>query len=337
MNRAIKKNGDIPVVMTQLRTQMKWILWILVFAFLGTIIFSWGMGGFKSSEKPGVIAEINNHQISYEGFENLMRMTYDNAVRQAGGQLDENQTQRLREDTWNQEVERLLKTDEAKRLGLKITDRQIAYIVENFPPNEIQQVESFQRDGKFDIELYREFLRNPQALNYLLDIEKRVEGYLLSQELNYQVIQGTDVSLQDVKNEYIRENAYAKLRFIFLSKDDFEIDSSEITDKMKRHYYQLFAPMRYKDYPKARFAYVKFETIPTDEDSNDVFIEAKAIIEDYRSGMDFAELARQYSHDTGTKDKGGDLDWFDREAMVPEFSEAAFNAEPGQLLSLIHI
>ena len=193
------------MVMTQLRSQMKLILWILVFAFLATIVFSWGMGGFKSSEKPGVVAEINDHEITYEGFDNLMRFTYENAMRQSGGQLEENQAQRLREDTWDQEVERLLKAEDVKRLGLKTTDRQIAYIVENFPPNEIQQVEAFQRDGKFDIELYRSFLRDPQALGYLLDFERRVEGYLLNQELNFHVTNGIDVSIDEVRDEYFRE------------------------------------------------------------------------------------------------------------------------------------
>ena len=104
---------------------------------------------------------------------------------------------------------------------------------------------------------------------------------------------------------------------------------------MKRHYYQLFAPTRYREYAKARFAYVKFETVPTSDDTSDIIKEAEAIIEDYQSGLDFAELAKQYSQDTGTKDKGGDLDWFDREAMVPEFSEAAFSTKPGELVGPI--
>ncbi len=58
---------------------------------------------------------------------------------------------------------------------------------------------------------------------------------------------------------------------------------------------------------------------------------AKELVERLRAGEDFAELARQYSDDPGSRDNGGELGWFGRGRMVPEFEEAAFSLEPGEI------
>jgi peptidyl-prolyl cis-trans isomerase SurA len=53
------------------------------------------------------------------------------------------------------------------------------------------------------------------------------------------------------------------------------------------------------------------------------------------NGADFADLARQYSEDTGTKEEGGDLGFFQRRMMIKEFDETAFNLEVGELSDVI--
>lgn len=55
-----------------------------------------------------------------------------------------------------------------------------------------------------------------------------------------------------------------------------------------------------------------------------------------KSGGDFAALAKQYSSDPGTKDKGGELGFFAQGAMVKEFSDAAFSMKPGQISAPVH-
>jgi peptidyl-prolyl cis-trans isomerase C len=59
--------------------------------------------------------------------------------------------------------------------------------------------------------------------------------------------------------------------------------------------------------------------------------EAKAIVVEIKKGTDFAELARQKSKDPGAAAEGGDLGYFGKDQMVPEFAEVAFKLEKGQL------
>ncbi len=58
--------------------------------------------------------------------------------------------------------------------------------------------------------------------------------------------------------------------------------------------------------------------------------EAKAVVAELKKGADFAKLAKERSKDPGAAD-GGDLGYFSKDQMVPEFSEAAFKLDKGQI------
>ena len=62
------------------------------------------------------------------------------------------------------------------------------------------------------------------------------------------------------------------------------------------------------------------------EDEN----EAKSLLEQLKSGADFAALAKEKSKDPGAAE-GGDLGYFTKDQMVPEFADVAFKMYPGQL------
>lgn len=57
--------------------------------------------------------------------------------------------------------------------------------------------------------------------------------------------------------------------------------------------------------------------------------EARAALKRVRSGEDFAKVADQISKDPGSR--GGELGWFTKDRMVPEFAEAAFKLQPNQI------
>ncbi len=58
---------------------------------------------------------------------------------------------------------------------------------------------------------------------------------------------------------------------------------------------------------------------------------AADLYEQLMGGADFAALAAEHSADTGTRDQGGDLGWFERGQMVTEFEDAAFGLEIGEI------
>ncbi len=59
--------------------------------------------------------------------------------------------------------------------------------------------------------------------------------------------------------------------------------------------------------------------------------EAQAVLDRIKGGESFEKMAKEFSADTSNKDKGGDLDWFGKGVMVPEFEQAVFSLKKGEL------
>lgn len=79
-----------------------------------------------------------------------------------------------------------------------------------------------------------------------------------------------------------------------------------------------------------RASHILFRTDEEGVDENTVKVQAEAVLARAKNGEDFAELASEFGSDA-TKDEGGDLGWFGKGVMVPEFEVGAFATEVGQV------
>ena len=68
-----------------------------------------------------------------------------------------------------------------------------------------------------------------------------------------------------------------------------------------------------------------------EESIKSVTPEEEARARHIKGGEDFAKVAGEVSKDPGSGKEGGDLGWFTKDRMVPEFSEAAFKMKPGEV------
>lgn len=99
----------------------------------------------------------------------------------------------------------------------------------------------------------------------------------------------------------------------------FYLDKTEIADEAAKAFYDENGDMFHLEQVKAKHILL--------DDENT----AKDIIKKLEAGEDFAELAKEHSTDPTAKDNGGELGYFPKGAMVPEFEEAAFSLEVGKI------
>lgn len=113
--------------------------------------------------------------------------------------------------------------------------------------------------------------------------------------------------------------AYYKRKALREAYFDGKIKNSISEAAAKAFYDDQIKGMKPEEEVKARHILVETED------------KAREIKEQIAHGADFAEMAKEHSKDPGTKDNGGLLGFFSRGQMVPQFEEAAFMLEPGDV------
>ncbi len=95
-------------------------------------------------------------------------------------------------------------------------------------------------------------------------------------------------------------------------------------------------PDKFKQPEQVRASHILFpvDSSATDEVKKKTRAEAESVLKRAQSGEDFAALAKQYSKDSSASN-GGDLNFFQRGAMVPQFDQTAFSLAPGTISGIV--
>lgn len=113
------------------------------------------------------------------------------------------------------------------------------------------------------------------------------------------------------------------------------LDTLQVTDQDVATYYQTHPQDFETTEVRARHILKMVDAAAPAESLAAKRAEAEALLVRARAGEDFAALAQANSDDKGSAPRGGDLDYFTRNRMVPEFAEVAFQLAPGQLSDLV--
>lgn len=325
-------------MLQSLRNNMKLILLIVLIAFLATIVFSWGMGGFKSRNKAqqGIVGVVAGQKIMYQQFQSAVQEKLEERKAQNTDEQDltDYQKKMVRDQAWEEMVQNVLLAKEVKRLGIEVTPEEVVFQLRNNPPEYIRAAEQFQTDGQFDIQKYQQALSDPRNYQIWIPIENYLKSTLPVQKLYQQVVTSIRVSDAEVLDNYKLENETVNIRYLFFNPQINRSDSLAVSDNDIKAYYNAHKA-DYEVPEKRVIQYLLFKSQPSREDSSQTHSDMEDIIQLLKNGADFEDLAKEYSEDEGSKDKGGDLGFIGKNRMVKPFEDAAFNASIGEIVGPI--
>ncbi|MEE4354164.1 MAG: SurA N-terminal domain-containing protein [Desulfatiglans sp.] len=271
---------------------------------------------------------------------------------------------KLRSRALDNLIDQKLISQEARRLGLNVTEDEIQKAIMDHP--------AFKVDGKFVLARYRSLLSHnrmePEAF------EAGIARELLERKVEQLLYVFTRSTAQEVLEYYTFLNEKVDLSYVQFKPDEFKkgVDPEQtsmkgffeehkedyrVPEKIKVSYITL-DPVRFRDQigvsdsdiekyygynidtfvqPKqirARHILFKLKEDATEEDEKGVRERAQSVLEKAVKGSDFAGLAKKYSEGP-TKAKGGDLGFFGSGQMAKPFEEAVFNLEKGGISDLV--
>lgn len=301
----------------------KAFLYIIIAAFVGTIIFAWGADITQSKGQKGIVGEVNGENIDYQQYSKMVDNYYQQASQASQREISNAEMIELRNKAWNDMVNDIEYTQLFNKLKMSITNTELAEHLKRFPPQFIQQHSEFQNDqGGFDYQKYLASMQDPRYSQFWIEVENIARHDIVNVKLQELAVTSALVTGEDVKQEYIDENELMKFEYALVMKDNMrepEIvnDTSEVQEYYKSHLDRYFKPA------EAQLSYVEFKKLPTASDSLGTKQQIESIAQEVADSADFAELATNLSEDATAKN-GGDLGWFSKGKMVKPFEDAAF-------------
>ncbi len=354
------------------RNKQKSIIIKLAFAI---IILSFVIGyamlstpGGPGGEDPTAEAVVvNGKSITYNDFQNTysnLYQLYQNIYQDQFTPALEKQL-KLAEKSINSLIDQALLQDEAERLQIDVSGKELI--------EAIAQIPAFQENGVFNKERYLQVLAYQRMNSDEFEAMQRSE--LITNKVREQLQSGVTVTDADIDEEFRNNNEKVNLNFVSLTSAAFEskvkvtdealeaffIEQQEVfrTPNMVALRYLQFEPQRYLDEVtfeesemeryyrrhldqfeilekiKASHILIKIDEGTEDKVREEKRAFAEKLLEEAKSGKDFAELARINSDDKASAVKGGNLGYFTRGSMVKPFEDAAFSMNPGDISELV--
>jgi peptidyl-prolyl cis-trans isomerase D len=338
-----------------------------ILILVAVTFISWGGYSFFREKKVTYLAKVNEVTIEWREYNDAFQNVIKQYREAFGPSFSEKMIEELhlKDKVLDELINKILVLQEAKRLGLSISDEELRGMIESIP--------SFQANGQFDKRNYERYLRLSRMTPEEFEQTQR-EMLLLSKAVSLIKMNSGMVSDEEVLNTYLFENERISLSFMKIIPDSFknqvnsnEIERKDYFQKNQEEFripafiqiqYLLFRPSdfeskitvsadeikKYYDLRKATFK------IPEQVRLKDILIKAgpqdtpdqlemkkkkaEEILEKAKKTKDFGSLAKQFS-EAENASKGGDLGWIRKGMLGEQIESDLFSRKGGDLSGVL--
>ncbi|HKE34071.1 MAG TPA: peptidylprolyl isomerase [Candidatus Acidoferrum sp.] len=256
---------------------------------------------------------------------------------------------------------------EAKRLGITVSDQERADRIKLYLPM------AFNGGTFIGMDQYTALVQQRFQLP-VATFEELIRQGLLEEKFRKLVTDGISVGPAELQDGYRYKNEKVKLDYALIKPEDLEVKitptDAEIKAEYEKNRPRYLVPERrsvryalldinhlrqtlqipeetlekqyqaniqqYQVPNQVHVQHILFKTVgQTDALVEETRKKAEDVLKQAKKGAKFDELAKKYSEDPGSKDKGGDLGWIREGQTVPEFEKSAFSMAPGQISDLV--
>src|SRR5215471_3893164 len=346
---------------------LKWSLAIVVVSFILLYIPSFlreGAGAAGNS----VVADVEGREITAQQFRRVYQQQMQAYRQSYGANVDERLLKQLGIDQRivQQMIQEEASLAEAGRLGISASDAEVRERILALP--------AFQDNGQFIGDArYRQILQMQNPPMRPSEFEDQIRRAIVNEKLEAALTAWINVADADVDAEFRKRNEKVKLAVVNFPADKFREGLTATDDEIAKYFNEHTESYRIGQKRKVRYLTIDQEALrakatvtgqqiqrayddniqqystPDQVRASHILIKttgkaeedgvakkkAEDLLAQIKKGADFAELAKKNSQDEGSAVKGGDLDFFGKGAMVPEFDKVAFTLQPGQVSDVV--
>jgi peptidyl-prolyl cis-trans isomerase D len=302
---------------------MQIILWFMIICFVVGFIFLAVGSGYSFFGKGGerdLIAKVGNVHITISEFNRICQPALDQLYSSLNQSPTTDEIKRLKVNVLNNLVDDTILHQAAQKLGVNVSDEEFMASIQGQP--------YFQVNGKFDRERYYKVLDAMRMTPPQFEAAQRQQ--LLTQKIRGVLLDSVLLTGGDFENFPDFLNRDLQAEYVVLDRSAFEKKVTYTKEDLQDYYYANRRLYDREERAKVRHILIPLAAGTATEEEKKI----EKSLEEYRNQIlsgkaTFAELAKKYSQDEGSKNKGGDLGWLTRGRTVKEFESAVFNLKKG--------